>query len=305
MERTEVAVAEHPGLTKRIWQPSHSTVERSPNHLQAAHEQPGIMPCPHWHAQFEVNFVIRGQLHYRMHNHLLALRAGDLALFWGGLPHQTTDTSVDADYVVVHLPLVNFFRLRLPEAVRDKIMHGVTMISTRTDAADTANFVRWSDYLRSDDKQRQEHAIEELLLRIERIVFEPYRLIGDDAAMVGCAAERGQQSFQTVSRMCSFIAENFRHDIDSLDIAASAGIHPKYAMNTFKKSTGMTLNDYVSLLRLSYAQALLINEDANVLHVAMESGFRSLSAFNASFRRISGMSPSSFRRHYNAHALNS
>jgi AraC-like DNA-binding protein len=49
---------------------------------------------------------------------------------------------------------------------------------------------------------------------------------------------------------------------------------------------------------------MLINEDANVLRVAMESGFRSLSAFNTSFRKISGMSPSTFRRHY-THGLNS
>ena len=55
------------------------------------------------------------------------------------------------------------------------------------------------------------------------------------------------------------------YDIDSIDIAAAADIHPKYAMSIFKKSTGMTLNEYVNLLRLSYAQAMLMREDANVL----------------------------------------
>lgn len=67
-------------------------------------------------------------------------------------------------------------------------------------------------------------------------------------------------------------------------------------MSIFKRSTGMTINEYVSLLRLSYAQALLLRDDANVLRVAMESGFGSLSAFNKSFRTIAGMSPSDFRR---------
>jgi transcriptional regulator GlxA family with amidase domain len=67
-------------------------------------------------------------------------------------------------------------------------------------------------------------------------------------------------------------------------------------MSVFKKSTGMTLNDYVNLMRLSYAQALLMQEEANVLQVAMDSGFGSLSAFNKSFRKIAGMSPTDFRR---------
>jgi len=64
----------------------------------------------------------------------------------------------------------------------------------------------------------------------------------------------------------------------------------------FKKSTGMTLNDYINLMRLSYAQALLMRDEENVLTIAMASGFGSLSAFNKSFRKIAGMSPSDFRR---------
>jgi transcriptional regulator GlxA family with amidase domain len=71
-------------------------------------------------------------------------------------------------------------------------------------------------------------------------------------------------------------------------------------MSVFKKSTGMTLIEYVSLLRLSYAQALLMREDASVLQVAMDSGFGSLSAFNKCFRKIAGMSPSDFKREMRA-----
>ena len=39
-----------------------------------------------------------------------------------------------------------------------------------------------------------------------------------------------------------------------------------------------------------------MRDEASVLTVAMDSGFGSLSAFNKSFRKISGMSPSDFRR---------
>jgi AraC-like DNA-binding protein len=58
-------------------------------------------------------------------------------------------------------------------------------------------------------------------------------------------------------------------------------------MNLFRKSTGMTLIKYVSLLRLSRAQALLMNGNDSILQVAMDSGFGSASAFN----RLSGRSP--------------
>ena len=226
------------------------------------------------------------------------LERGSLALFWGGLPHQVVDTSDDPKFVAVHLPLVNFFRLRLPTSFQHRLIHGATLVAAAPDDADFFNFDRWCAYLRSGDQARIDHTIEELLLRIERIPFEPYRLVDPASAGGGNPSEGDSLSFDRVRHICDFIADNFRHDIDTSDIAISADIHPKYAMSIFRKSTGMTLNEYVNLLRLSYAQAMLLRDDSNVLRVAMESGFRSLSAFNKSFRKIAGKSPSDFRRDY-------
>jgi AraC-like DNA-binding protein/mannose-6-phosphate isomerase-like protein (cupin superfamily) len=281
---------------KRMWDPRKSTVEAVPNNLVVSHEQPGIMHRPHWHAQVEVNFVFRGTMEYHMHGHAVALKAGDVCLFWGGLPHQVVDTSDDAFFIAIHLPLVHFFRLRLASELSHKLMHGATLLSDVADASDQASFRRWSDYIRSDHPGRREHAVDELLLRIERMQFESHQLIEPAGMIEGLAEPIDMQSFHNIGQICAFITENFREDIDSVDIASSADIHPKYAMSVFKKSTGMTLNEYVNLLRLSYAQALLMREDGNVLRVAMESGFGSLSAFNKSFRKIAGKSPSDFRR---------
>ena len=152
--------------------------------------------------------------------------------------------------------------------------------------------------MRSGDEARVEHAIDELLLRLERIPLESFSLIDPAGEQARAAATAAPGAFARVKSICDYITENFRHDIDSAAIAIYANIHPKYAMSIFRQSTGMTLNEYVNLLRLSFAQAMLINDDANVLSVAMESGFGSLSAFNKSFRKVTGQSPSDFRRDY-------
>ena len=227
------------------------------------------MTSPHWHAQVEVNFIMRGSVHYIMAEHDLSLSAGEMCLFWGGLPHQMDARSDDAIYAGAHLPLVHFFRLHLPSDVPRRLMMGATLVSAATDAADHHDFERWNRYWSSGDAARTQHAVNELLLRLERMRFEPYRLVPKDEA-AGIASPFDQQSSRNVGRMCDFIAENFRDDIDSVDIAAAAGIHPKYAMSVFRKTTGMTLNEYVNLLRLSYAQALLMKDDVNVINVAMD-----------------------------------
>ncbi|WP_449394102.1 helix-turn-helix transcriptional regulator [Devosia riboflavina] len=99
------------------------------------------------------------------------------------------------------------------------------------------------------------------------------------------------------------MTENFRDDIGSAEIASSLDIHPKYAMSVFKKSTGMTLNEYLTLMRLSYAQSLLLEDDANILDVALASGFGSLSTFSQAFRKVTGQSPSDFRRQRGSYLL--
>ncbi|RWC57064.1 helix-turn-helix domain-containing protein [Mesorhizobium sp.] len=279
-----------------FYQPGASSVEGLPLALQMFHNHPLVMLKPHWHAQVEVNFIVRGSVHYRMNEHEIALSAGDMCLFWGGLPHQMDDLSDDAIYAGAHLPLVHFFRLHLPTDVRHRLMTGATLVTGATDQSDHHNFERWNRYVRSGDPAMIEHAVNELLLRLERVRFERYRLVPETSPGQETGSPFDQQSSRNVGRMCDFIAENFLYDIDCVNIAAAADIHPKYAMSLFKKSTGMTLNEYVNLLRLSYAQALLMHQDANVLRVAMDSGFGSLSAFNKSFRKLAGMSPSDFRR---------
>jgi len=282
-------------VERGFYEPSLNGVERLPTELTMFHASPKLMRAAHWHAQVEVNFIVQGWAHYSMSGYEVRFCAGDVALFWGGQPHRLDDASDDLVYAGAHLPLVHFFRLRLPQGMQAGLMQGATLLTRASDASDPINFLRWKDYVHSGDPLKVSMAIDELLLRIERIRFAPYELLSGHAAKPG-AISADQQISPIVVRICDFIADNFREEIDSVDIAVAADVHPKYAMTVFKKCTGMTLNDYVSLMRLSYAQALLMREDANVLQVAMESGFGSLSAFNKLFRKLAGMSPSDYRR---------
>jgi hypothetical protein len=95
-----------------------------------------------------------------MHDHDVSMRAGDLTLFWGGQPHQVVDTSDDADFVAIHLPLVYFFRARLPDRVRQRLMHGATLILADSDGTVRANVLRWVEYMKSQDALQREHGIE-------------------------------------------------------------------------------------------------------------------------------------------------
>jgi len=287
---------------RRAWTELSHELERVPTSLVAATNSGCDMPTPHWHAQVEVNYIYSGSLTYRMAGHVVELQAGDVAMFWGGQPHQAIAVAPDTELVAIHLPLVHFFRLRLPANLMHRLTRGATLVTRHEGQADAETFRRLTDYMRGEDRDRREHAIDELLLRLNRVNYEPFRLVDAEGQVDLSGEPMDATSFRNVIDICAYITENFRDDIGSSDVASFVEIHPKYAMNVFKKSTGMTLNEYITLLRLSYAQSLLLEEDLTILDVAMESGFVSLSTFNQSFRKFTGQTPSDFRRQ-NALAL--
>ncbi len=283
---------------KRYWSLDSSTVERPPDQLRSVCEPPGIMVTPHWHAQAEVNYVMRGEITYQMQGHEARIAQGELALFWGGLPHQVVDTAEDSYFHVTHLPLFHFFRLRLSPDLQSRLMRGSVLLNAGPNPEDALALPRLARQLASDDPRLVGHGIDELLLRLERIELEEHRVFEPEPCRRGGSEPADPPTMQCIRRLCGFIAANFREDISCVDIAAAAEIHPRYAMTVFKKATGLSLNGYLSLLRVSYAQALLADDGANILEVALESGFGSLSAFNKSFRRKAGMTPTEFKREH-------
>jgi AraC-like DNA-binding protein len=97
-------------------------------------------------------------------------------------------------------------------------------------------------------------------------------------------------------QLACFIAKNYRQPLTSDSIAEANGLHPNYAMNLFRKAFGTTMTAFTVQHRLSHAQRLLVTTDDTILHVAIESGFQSLSRFNEAFKEACGCSPRDYRK---------
>ena len=138
--------------------------------------------------------------------------------------------------------------------------------------------------------------VRELVVGLGWVNFEPYRVVGGQVPRASKRRQTDAPSYPIVVKICDYIVENFRNDIHSSDIASFVDMHPKYAMTVFKQSTGMSLLEYLTLLRMSYAQALLLDSSITILDVAMESGFGTVGAFSQAFKKLMASSPSEYRR---------
>ena len=80
------------------------------------------------------------------------------------------------------------------------------------------------------------------------------------------------------------------------ELSALCGISQSHLMRTFKASTGWPIHKYVAEERLKAAKQLLVEEHYNSKEIAGKLGFRSPAYFATAFRRMTGKTPSEFRR---------
>jgi AraC family transcriptional regulator len=79
------------------------------------------------------------------------------------------------------------------------------------------------------------------------------------------------------------------------DVAARCSISVRHLVRAFKRSTGTTIHSYLRDRRLERIKAMLAGNELSMAAIASITGYASPSQFSAEFRRLTGISPSSYR----------
>jgi AraC-like DNA-binding protein len=79
-------------------------------------------------------------------------------------------------------------------------------------------------------------------------------------------------------------------------IAKSVHISANYLSEKFREVTGENLVRCIARTRVEKACDLLHNTDLRISEIAFAVGFQSLSQFNRAFKKLSGKSPTEYRR---------
>lgn len=99
-----------------------------------------------------------------------------------------------------------------------------------------------------------------------------------------------------VLRAKEYIQRNIGTKIQLDDIASAAGICSFQVCRIFKRDTGITMTEYISRKRVERAKSLLRDPYLQVVEIAEQVGFTSLSQFSRNFLRYAGESPTGFRQ---------
>ena len=100
---------------------------------------------------------------------------------------------------------------------------------------------------------------------------------------------------ETILMLQEYIDQNF-HQISSVSQIAEHFFYSReYVSRLFRKHFDTTISDYIMKRRIAKSQALMAKGLA-VTDAAYEVGFRSLSTFIRSFRAVTSMTPSEYRK---------
>lgn len=98
-----------------------------------------------------------------------------------------------------------------------------------------------------------------------------------------------------VQKAATVIGESFRGEITLGSIARQLSVSPNYLGRIFKKTMGVSYNEYVNNLRLGYACRLLATTALSVKEVAFGAGLASVEYFCFAFKQKLGYTPATYR----------
>jgi AraC family transcriptional regulator len=126
------------------------------------------------------------------------------------------------------------------------------------------------------------------------LAHELLRLNGANPA--SSPADRGGLAKWQQKRIMEFMEEHLAEDV-SLDVLADLVRLSRYHfLRSFKRSFGEPPYRYWTTRRIERAKALLADPRASITEIAFDVGFSGTSAFSATFHRITGQTPTGYRR---------
>lgn len=101
-----------------------------------------------------------------------------------------------------------------------------------------------------------------------------------------------------VLEVTHFIQKNYMYDISISYISEKLNISHSYLTQVFTKEMGISPRNYLITYRIQKAKELIIKSNEPIYIIAEEVGFSDVKHFSKTFRKITGLSPSNYKKQY-------
>jgi AraC-like DNA-binding protein len=98
-----------------------------------------------------------------------------------------------------------------------------------------------------------------------------------------------------IQACCDYIELHAEDKISLSEIAGRIGYADYYLSRKFKAETGCSINDYIKIVKVNHAKALLLSSNLSIQEICDRLNFGSRSFFSETFKEIAGIPPAAFK----------
>ena len=255
----------------------------------------GDVICPeHLHTDLEFLQIAEGDFTVRTESETIEAKAGDIILINRNVPHSTKCRS-ETRYNLFQIDIEKFI-----SGTNKKLMHLSAFLNENKNPVIV--FGRNTDTAKEIDKCLCDMINEQLEKKPYydiMIKSAVYRLIGilyRNEILDDYFSKLNKTKLESLMPALQYIDEHYTEEITLEGISGSVHLNMQYFSRLFKKITDRNVSDYIMYLRVCRAQNLLLQTEKTILEISYNSGYSSISNFNKSFRKVTGCTPSKYRK---------
>lgn len=251
-------------------------------------------PFWHFHDEIEIVFVKDGNGKRHVGNHISNYYNGDLLILGSNLPHYGfVDRLVGTNTEVVLQFKEDFLGA--------DILKKVEFVAIRRLFELSKNGISFTGNERLEVGERMESLFYmnnfEKLIEILKILnilasSRDFEILNSNSVTLVHSAV-GAERLDTVF---SLVRDSFKEEITLEELAKRTNMTVPSFCRFFKKQTGKTFIEFLNEYRIAHACKLLADDPMPITDVCFESGFNNFSHFNKYFKRVTGKSPSEYRK---------
>ena len=260
-----------------------------------ATDTPRSMPNFHYHNQYEIYYLKRGERYYFINDDVYTVGEGSFILVNKNDIH-CTGTLADSGYDRVLIYFDDYFlEAMLGEGERDKILScfgkRLGAIKLATEKQRLAELLMQSMLSEFDSGRLARE------LYVKAALIQLLCIISDEADESEKNEAEGLGAPQrNVSKIIGYINNNYFEDITLEGLSERFFISPYYLSRRFKGVCGISFVDYLNNVRVKEAKKLLISTKMSVTEISSAVGYSSTTHFGRSFKKITALSPLAYRK---------
>lgn len=251
----------------------------------------------HWHNEIEICYIRHGTGKYLINGIDYDFTVGDIFVIGNDDIHLCHSDNELIMQVVMFDPFLigsgssNPFDFEYLRPFIDNTYNECKKIDHKSECSNVLSEILLEiDAEYSSMKRGYEMMIKSLLLRFFTLIFRYYSENQSTKKTISANA------VDKVRNILHYIDNNYSKHIDLALLEHEFKISSPYICSSFKSLTGISPMDYIIRKRITEAKRRLISTKKSIISISEECGFHSLSNFNSLFKRITGLTPSSYRK---------